>query len=650
MPYAKAGRYHEVSFAGGALAPGLAVTVRNPGTAAAASLWTSRDKTAAAANPVTVDASGNLSFYADPGYYDLLANGVTLPNVLVHVDHGAPAPAVEDYAVTAAQQAVLGNGVSKPLSGFYATLAAAQAAYPTPAGWPTIVTALTNELDRVVIQSALAADRTGEVVALRGGYVVEDTVHIVGCFSRILTGLSRQATRLVPTAALAGKPVVIVRNSTHSGLRHLTVAPGVPATAPSAAVESIEDHGNVASNPNGYTAGSLVLEDVILGGGTPGSGAGGIVDGVRWTTVALDQNNDYARIRNVDIYNFSGAAYNITHSNSLGHQIEGGNVAYGPTVVKLAGGSFIMDKTSIGGITSWVFDFGAGTYWHPSHVGPISHEDGGLFVRSNAAAVDLKLYMMNPDFKGGVINVTAIQWDAPAGRLTMVAPQMALGTTGIKLVASSTTSVVTIIGGETQFSAHEYAGTLILDDVTFLATTVFTPLNAAAKRFVTNCHGAVVLNDAAAPTLTPYWFDSPISHGQDVGVAAMGANEYNTFDVERRQRCNRVMFFVGTSAGLVMAKVYDAAGAEIATSGAVACPAAGGAAIAVTDVELMPGKHYVALSSNDAQATFRYRSGLGPLRAMSPVRYSGGSYPLPANVNAAADTSENAFLIMAGYV
>lgn len=54
------------------------------------------------------------------------------------------------HAATAAQRAVLGNGLSKPLSGFYASLAAAQVDYPH-------VVSLNDELDWAVNQAAVNA-------------------------------------------------------------------------------------------------------------------------------------------------------------------------------------------------------------------------------------------------------------------------------------------------------------------------------------------------------------------------------------------------------------------------------------------------------------------------------------------------------------
>ncbi len=61
-----------------ALLPGRTVRVNEAGTETLATLYTDKTRTAEAANPVTVDALGNVTFFADPGDYDMLliTNGV----------------------------------------------------------------------------------------------------------------------------------------------------------------------------------------------------------------------------------------------------------------------------------------------------------------------------------------------------------------------------------------------------------------------------------------------------------------------------------------------------------------------------------------------------------------------------------------------
>ena len=57
----------------GGFARNAAVTVHLHGTNTPATIYTDRTKATPTGNPVTTDASGNLSFYADPGIYDFVA-------------------------------------------------------------------------------------------------------------------------------------------------------------------------------------------------------------------------------------------------------------------------------------------------------------------------------------------------------------------------------------------------------------------------------------------------------------------------------------------------------------------------------------------------------------------------------------------------
>lgn len=59
--------------------------VRLPGTSTLADLWADRNRAVAVDNPATTGPTGNVSFFADPGYYDLYCLGTTL-RVLVPLD------------------------------------------------------------------------------------------------------------------------------------------------------------------------------------------------------------------------------------------------------------------------------------------------------------------------------------------------------------------------------------------------------------------------------------------------------------------------------------------------------------------------------------------------------------------------------------
>lgn len=183
----------------------VSITVYNSGTTVKPTLYTDRTKATPLANPFTADSLGNAEFYLDPGDYDALVNGVTLPfsvvadpaepldaaAVLASIPSGTYVGAwsatarngnevvvadptiakgtklaflgalgllnnAKDHAATRAQRdafgvpTATGSSTSKPLSGYYASLAEAQVDYPHAA-------ALTDELDWAILQAAINA-------------------------------------------------------------------------------------------------------------------------------------------------------------------------------------------------------------------------------------------------------------------------------------------------------------------------------------------------------------------------------------------------------------------------------------------------------------------------------------------------------------
>ena len=79
------------------------------GTTTLATLYTSRLKATTAANPTTTDVRGNLSIYADPGEYDILCNGVTLPvNVPIDTVEAAQDQDLANYVPLTQRGAALG--------------------------------------------------------------------------------------------------------------------------------------------------------------------------------------------------------------------------------------------------------------------------------------------------------------------------------------------------------------------------------------------------------------------------------------------------------------------------------------------------------------------------------------------------------------
>lgn len=79
MGYSFAGRYGAYTFlsATGAPLDSTPFTVYLAGTTTLATLYQDRTKVATVPNPSSTDGSGNATFFADPGTYDVVVSGIT---------------------------------------------------------------------------------------------------------------------------------------------------------------------------------------------------------------------------------------------------------------------------------------------------------------------------------------------------------------------------------------------------------------------------------------------------------------------------------------------------------------------------------------------------------------------------------------------
>jgi len=145
--------------------PNCTVTVYAAGTTTLVPLFSDNNGTNKA-NPFTAGSDGSFSFWTDSTNFDIKFSGTgittscgltgQLPCISPFTWPSAAGVSgqssfdVRTCTATGSQLAVLGNGFSKPLSGFYSTLVAAQVDYPE-------VTSLTDELDWAVLQKCTTA-------------------------------------------------------------------------------------------------------------------------------------------------------------------------------------------------------------------------------------------------------------------------------------------------------------------------------------------------------------------------------------------------------------------------------------------------------------------------------------------------------------
>ena len=186
MAYTYAGRYgpEQVIDSRGIPQTNKTVYVYAVGTTTLATLYTDRTKGTTTSNPTTTSALGNLTFFADPGSYDIMVNGTRL-TIAVPVD---PAESEAD-----------------DVAGAYVSVAA------VPSG---VAATDTAELAARIAEVNSAG---GGVVQLRAGTYVTNSVLALPAEVR-LVGVGRMATTIQNTTS----DVVSVTGS-HWAIEHLAL-------------------------------------------------------------------------------------------------------------------------------------------------------------------------------------------------------------------------------------------------------------------------------------------------------------------------------------------------------------------------------------------------------------------------------------------
>jgi hypothetical protein len=139
--------------------------------------------------------------------------------------------------------------------------------------------------------------------------------------------------------------------------------------------------------------------------------------------------------------------------------------------------------------------------------------------------------------------------------------------------------------------------------------------------------GSIISNSAggfAAPlTIVPFPSMGG-THGA-VTIGAAGRTIYQPFHTDVAVALEGVAYQVGTSSGNISVALYDAKGARLVTSGAVACPASGRQTTTWGGAKTIPpGDYMLALSCDNNTATFAHvdngtSSGLVQFQAVHPA-------------------------------
>jgi hypothetical protein len=251
---------------------------------------------------------------------------------------------------------------------------------------------------------------------------------------------------------------------------------GNATTAVQAAIEC------TCSSPGSDAPGRMQFEHLLigrLGSQTTPS----IAYGIRYT--GTNQNNDTASIYDVDVSNYSTAAFSFEQVNFLWHRITGGQIGPGNgPAVSVLGASYIMTGTVLLNLAaSYEFHFGdppSGTYTHQSKIIGVSSEKNASIVGTASGIVDsttaagIDVAFIGYDKTGSTATITVVSFASAGGSLSFDGCCVNLGQTGQTFDASSSTSTVNILGGEVGFTTYTGAARFNFFGCHHIAGTVST--------------------------------------------------------------------------------------------------------------------------------------------------------------------------------
>jgi hypothetical protein len=255
------------------------------------------------------------------------------------------------------------------------------------------------------IQAAIdSVGSNGDTIYLpSGAYGISAPLVISNKRGVRLLGDGVYATALVPTAALAGRAVVQFVNGQNATVESLTIY-GNTGSAPAAAIESEVTAGAVSTH--------LTVRNVTLGSLSSNS----LVDGIKYVdTGGTDSSNDKGFFENVEVINYTHAAFSFTHPSSGDHTIIGGNLMNGEIGVYSEGGSFKIVGTHFN-INDVNFDLENSSdpssgYQHAVLITNISSEGNSALMRTGTDPVFVT--MTGVDHKFSPANRPVVSFSNP---------------------------------------------------------------------------------------------------------------------------------------------------------------------------------------------------------------------------------------------
>lgn len=281
-----------------------------------------------------------------------------------------------------------------------------------------------------------------------------------------LVGAGRNATVLLPSAALAGLPVIKLQDYYHCGVTDMTIQ-GTTGSEPSAAILSWRERNN------GVVPGMICQKMHVRAVHMTA-----VQRGIQWANSGsgADGNNDQSTVTNCYVGVFTVAAYDIAGVNSVWHRFNGGEIVSGPIAWRMASGSFTAQGTVLGALSDVEVDVTAGTYIHPTALIGVGSEDAGsgCKILRTAAVAGFNIKYLGYERTQSAATKTMIDFAATTySSFTMTASHADLGQTGQVVQFTDATSTARFIDcSGLGFTSISYNGVLRLSGNRFIAGTV----------------------------------------------------------------------------------------------------------------------------------------------------------------------------------
>lgn len=222
-----------------------------------------------------------------------------------------------------------------------------------------------------------------------------------------------------------------------------------------------------------------------------------------------------------------------------------------------------------------------------------------------------------------------------------------LGEDGLLHLRDSAGTVTDIGGG----------GVVVQDEGTPLATTG-TTLNFVGAGVAASGTGATktITVSGGGSAVVP-WSISPEGGSAPVTVRSVGTANRATYapcTIPAACTVTGVRIDVLTQSGNISVGLYDESGSRVATSGAVACPAAGVQSVSFTGTySAAAARYYIGFSCDNTTATFAYVEQVANgLASPATSKFQASAHPLPTTASfgvGAVSTPSMVLLISGGH-